>query len=317
MDIEKFKQTAPLVVLCQHGNKQAMREIYIKYHRNIFFTAKLMGTDTEYAMKQTAEIFLKMFASVDKLSDHMAFEQWFYSLAVSMCKIQPNEKTEQEDFGKKLPSFASVAFQAAKDRDKIGFEHSVSKLLENLLFSMEKESRVIFLYTYLACLETEQTALLEKSSAEQTEKCLEKISGFFYEKTEELKKYGLDITPFIKDPEMMLQHMAARSFVPESVHNAVSDGIGINVNPFVSDAPAEKKDEDAYKSRTKKVTTKPAEKKFFSKSDFILFVVILVVSALVFSGVKLYYRLKAENAAAKDNITQFQSENDEESESDE
>jgi hypothetical protein len=45
-----------------------------------------MTGDVVAAMRLTEEIFKKMFESVSKLNDHMAFEQWFYSIALNICK---------------------------------------------------------------------------------------------------------------------------------------------------------------------------------------------------------------------------------------
>ena len=79
MSEEKRKQVAPLVVLAQHGNKGAYRDLYIHYYKSIYFICKTLTGDAQVAMKLTAEIFVKMFESVSKLEDHTVFEQWFYS----------------------------------------------------------------------------------------------------------------------------------------------------------------------------------------------------------------------------------------------
>lgn len=288
MNQEKNKKLAPQVVLAQHGNKEAMRYIYIQYYKNIFFICKILIGDTSQAMKLTAEIFTKMFSSVDKLSDHMAFEQWFYSLSINLCKSHMHADTEIDTIvTDNMKNIAETASRAAKAKDKYTFEHSVMKLLEEMINTLPNEAKIIFFYSSLASLDAERIAVLEKEETENIENSINAVNIIFEKQTQKLKELGVDVSPFIRDSQTTFSHLAAKTFVPDGVHEAVSANIGINVDPFANKPSAEtvkKEEKEAVKAKE----TKRVKKNLFSKGDLILFFAVLVVAVLIFSGVKIY-----------------------------
>ena len=233
MSEEKNKKIAPVVVLAQHGNKGAYRDLYISYYKNIFFICRCLTGDTTVAMQLTAEIFIKMFETVDKLSDHMAFEQWFYSLAINMCRKYMSEELSNDD---KLISLAKKTARSAENRDKFEFEHGIIKMLEELIFILPADEKTTFFYRYVAGLSDENTALLKKTETEEVTAQLENISLFFQQQTEKMKKYGVDLSMFIQNMENSVNHISSKTFVPDGVHKEVSEKIGTDVNPFVKSA---------------------------------------------------------------------------------
>ena len=293
---EKAKQIASHVVLAQHGNKEAMRTIYIQYYKNIFFICKSLVGCAPEAMKLTAEIFTKMYSSVDKLSDHMAFEPWFYSLAINLCKpYMPEDSQPKGLVSDAMREIAEDAVQAVKSKDKYTFEHSVSKLIGEMINTLPNEAKIIFFYADFASLDTEQIALLEKEETETVENGINAVKILFEKQTQKIKELGVDVSPFMRDMESTLSHLAARTFVPDGVHGAVSEKIGINVDPFAdkSKAEPEKQEEAAVKK-----TSKHVKKNLFSKGDLILFFSVLVVAVLIFSGVKVYREAKNEEKSS-------------------
>lgn len=281
MSEEKNKKIAPVVVLAQHGNKGAYRDLYISYYKNIFFICRCLTGDTTVAMQLTAEIFIKMFETVDKLSDHMAFEQWFYSLAINMCRKYMSEELSNDD---KLISLAKKTARSAENRDKFEFEHGIIKMLEELIFILPADEKTTFFYRYVAGLSDENTALLKKTETEEVTAQLENISLFFQQQTEKMKKYGVDLSMFIQNMENSVNHISSKTFVPDGVHKEVSEKIGTDVNPFVKSAREIKEKEE------KKEPIQQTEKKkvLFTKSDIILFFVVTAIALAIFSVVKLY-----------------------------
>lgn len=292
MNQDKSRQIAPQVVLAQHGNKDAMRNIYIEYHKSIFLICRLLLGDTSKAMSLTSQIFVKMFASVDKLDDHMAFEQWFYSLAINMCKSQMNENnTGKAVVTEKMKELAHTASQAAKVSDKYTFERSVLKLLEEMLRALPDEAKIVFFYANMASLDAEKIALLEKTETEVAENSIKAVDILIDRQIEKLRDAGVDVSPFVKNPQIALFRLASKAFVPDVVHANVSESVGINVAPY-----AEKKEEQnpvasnkTVEKESKKTKTAKKEKKgFLSKGDLILFLAVIIISVGIFSGIKIY-----------------------------
>lgn len=233
MNSEKNKQIAPQVVLAQHGNKDAYRKLYLAYYKNIFFICKLMSGSTAEAMKLTEEIFNKMFASVSKLSDHMAFEQWFYSIAINVCKPAAAENgAKMADVGENMKNLVSEIHRCVLEGDKFGFERSMMKLLEEVIYALPDELKVVFFYSYFASLGSEIISLLEKKDKEEIEKSVAAVDLFIEKISEKLKDDGVDISPFVKDMENTLCYLASHTFVPDSVHQRISETAGADLNPF-------------------------------------------------------------------------------------
>lgn len=298
MDQERSKQIAPQVVLAQHGNKEAMRNIYIQYHKNIFFICKILTGNASTAMALTVQIFTKMFESVDKLDDHMAFEQWFYSLAINLCKAHmQDDGTGRTIVTDNMKTIAKNASQAAKTGDKYSFERSVMKLLEEMICALPDEAKIIFFYRNTACLDAQKIALLEKEDTDIVEKSITAVNILFEKQISALKTLGVDMAPFVREPETTISHLMVKTFVPDGVHAGVSEKTGINMAPYAENKEAEipvaeKKQSVVTEDKSKK---KNKEKKgFLSKGDLILFLVVIVVSVLIFSGVKIYRSAKNE-----------------------
>lgn len=292
MNKDRSKQIAPQVVLAQHGNKEAMRNIYIEYHKSIFLICKLLTGNAVRAMSMTAQIFIKMFASVDKLDDHMAFEQWFYSLAINMCKAQTDENSQVRTVvTESMRDLALIASQAAKASDKYTFERTAMKLLEEMITALPREAKIIFFYMNSASLDAEKIALLEKTETQAVEKSIKAVNILINRQVEKLKEAGIDVAPFVKDPEVMLTRLASKTFVPDGVHAQVSESVGINVAPYAQKKEARtsvSENKPIEKPDNKKKTVKKEKKGFLSKGDLILFLVAVIISVGIFSGVKIY-----------------------------
>ena len=61
MSEERRKQIAPAVVLAMQGNKNACRDVYIYYHKSVFFICRLFTGDATVASELTVGIFRKVF----------------------------------------------------------------------------------------------------------------------------------------------------------------------------------------------------------------------------------------------------------------
>lgn len=295
MEPDKNKQIAPVVVLAQHGNKDAMRNIYIQYYKNIFFISKMLTGDASAAMVLTVQIFTKMFESVEKLDDHMAFEPWFYSLAVNLCKSAMNKASGNAIVSANMIEVAKSAVDCAKSGDSFGFERAVIKLLEEMICSLPDEAKIIFFYRNTAMLDTEKIALLEKTQEDEVEKAFSAVDVLFEKQSDVLRQAGVDVSPFISDINATLSHLVAKTFVPDAVHAAVTEKTGVNVDPFAQkkepEAPAAEK---APAVQEKETAEKKEKKKLLSKSDLILFIVVAVIAFGIFSGIKIYRSIKAD-----------------------
>lgn len=291
---ERYKQIAPAVVLAQHGNKKACRELYLQYDKSIYFIANAMTGDASLAMKLTAEIFEKMFASVGKLSDHMAFEPWFYALAIALCRPHiPAENSGLID--RKIEDLAADAARCVQERDKFGFEHTVMKIIEEMIVCLPGDAKVFFFYSYFAQLAMPRIAALEKITEQEARERVDAVALLLGKQTEKIKDLGVDVSAFVRDMSHSLVYITSKTFVPDAVHDAVSKAIGTDVHPFAETKrkSAEKAVADPKPMEDK--PDKPAKKALLTKSDFILFVVVLLIALVVFSGVKLYRTMKNKN----------------------
>ncbi len=236
MNIEKSKQIAPQVVLAQHGNRSAYKSLYLAYYKNIFFICKLMSGDMIAAMNLTEQIFKKMFESVSKLSDHMAFEQWFYSIAINICKpVAANVDNTTANIGKDMAESVAEIRTSVIDGDKFGFERSIMALLEKLVVSLPYDFKSVFLYKYFVSLSDEKIALLEKKEESEIAEDIEAVGMFVARIGKKLCEEGVDISPFARDWENTLMYLAAHVFIPDSVHGKISEFVGVDVNPFATE----------------------------------------------------------------------------------
>ena len=291
MSEEKRKQVAPLVVLAQHGNKGAYRDLYIHYYKSIYFICKTLTGDAQVAMKLTAEIFIKMFESVDKLEDHTVFEQWFYSLAINMCrKGIPSDENVCAD-KEALEKLAKEATECAKNKDRFGFEHGVMKIIIQMFAGLPAESKIVMFYRYVADVSEEKIAALEKSTEEDVIEQIKVLNILLEKQAEFIRQFGADVSMFLADMENTLSYISSKTFVPDAVHEDVSAQLGVNVNPFASKQDEKKVPE---KKQEEKKTPEVKKKPLFTKGDVLLFCVVAVAALLIFSAVKVYFNSKDE-----------------------
>ena len=310
MSEEKRKQIAPAVVLAQHGNKNAYRDLYIHYYRSIFFICKSLTGDATAAMKLTAEIFIKMIESVDKLGDHTVFEQWFYSLAINICRREIQSEAESASNEEALESLAKEASECAKNRDKFGFEHGIMKIINQMISSLPADAKILLFYRYTATLSEEKIAVLEKKTEEEVADLLAELKIVLDKQSDFVKNFGVDVSMFLSDMENTLAYISAKCFVPDIVHDSVSEQIGVNVNPFAVQQEKEfqedKKDE-AQEDIAVEKDKKKEKKVLFTKSDLILFFAVALAALVVFSAVKIYYNSKNEEKTTSVSTSQQQS----------
>ncbi len=295
MSEEKRKQIAPLVVLAQHGNKSAYRDLYIHYYKSIFYLCRNLTGDATAAMRLTADIFIKMFVSLDKLGDHTLFEQWFYSLAINICRKDIPSDKEFEIEKETLEKLAKEASECAKNKDKFGFEHGIMRIINQMILGLPAEAKVLLFYRYAATLNEEKISVLEKISEEEVAVQLDAVKILLDKQAEFVRTFGVDVSMFLADMENTISYISSKCFVPDAVHSEVSEKIGINVNPFAitqeKKAEPEKKEPENDEPEVKE---KRKKKQLFSKSDLILFFAVVAAALVVFSAVKIYYNSKNE-----------------------
>ena len=308
MSEEKRKQVAPLVVLAQHGNKSAYRDLYIHYYKSIFYLCRSLTGDATASMRLTSDIFIKMFVSLDKLGDHTLFEQWFYSLAINICRKDIPDDKDFETEKETLEKLAKEASECAKNRDKFGFEHGIMRIINQMILGLPSEAKVLLFYRYAATLSEEKIGVLEKMSEEEVAVQLDALNILLEKQAEFVRTFGVDVSMFLADMENTINYISSKSFVPDAVHNEVSEKIGINVNPFVSTqekkAEPEKKETENNEKEVKEEKRK--KKPLFSKSDIILFVAVAAAALVIFSGVKIYYNSKNQEKTTTVSTTQSQ-----------
>ncbi len=280
MTPEKRKQISSTVVLASHGNKNACKELYINYYKEIFFICSCMSNNVNIALKNTQAAFKKMFSLLEKLGDYNAFEPWFYSITINLCRDTGEEQeTELTDAG--MLMMAKTASVYAKNSDSAGFEKAIIQLIEKAIICLPKEARVFYFYKNFAGLTVQEIALLEKITAEETQKRIDAVNLLCEKQNEKLKECGVDLTAFTADITRTLEHIASKKYVPASVHNAVSTDLGINVSPFKEEKPIQKtekiKPETAKKSKKKEEKSKFA----FTKGDLFLFFGIIAAVLII------------------------------------
>ncbi len=286
MSEERRKQIASSVVLASHGNRNACKDVYVYYHKNIFFISRMFTGDTALSMELTADIFIKMFEKIQDLDDHTIFEQWFYSYTINMCRKKNNLNVIAPAEFEKL---TAEAVENAKNKNKDKFNRNIMDILRAVFCSMPCELKVMILYKYFAGLEDETVAMLEKSSREEVLEKTEEAELYLEEQAKILEQSGINIEPFLEELENTLFYIAAKSVVFDSVHKQVSDALGVNVNPYI--APEKPKTELKEPEKTQ---VKEQKKSFFTKKDLIFFLIILAAAFLVFSAINSYLNREEE-----------------------
>lgn len=292
------KQIAPTVVLASHGNKNACRELYIHYYKNIFFICNSITGNVSVASKLTARAFILMFESLDKLGDHNDFEPWFYSLTINMCSHEAPEMNGGivDDEIKRL---AKEASKNAAEHNNPAFERSVVRILERMIICLPPKARTLLFYNSFACLDISQTAMLEKTDTEETKIQINTIEKLIEKQVEQIKTCGVDISMFTCDMKSTLNHMASKIFVPESVHNEVSEKLNINVSPY-STKKNEKAEKKEIAQPVEKNKVQEEKKKFtLTKKDFILFFSVIAVVLIICGIATFFLNSKNENNTEK------------------
>ena len=306
MSEERRKQIAPSVVLAQHGNKSAYRDLYINYYRSIFFISKSLTGDATAAMKLTSEIFIKMFESLEKLGDHTVFEQWFYSLAINICRREIPVSENNIAHTMALENLAKEASECVRNRDRFGFEHGIMKIINQMIAGLPAEMKILLFYRYAATLNEEKIAVLEKMSEEDVFVKLAAMKTLLDDQVEFVRSFGIDVSMFVADMENTLSYISSKSFVPDIVHNDVSEKIGTDVNPFAVQQEKKQESESDENDKPEQKDPKKEKKQFLTKGDLILFFVVVVVALVIFSSVKIYFNSKNEEKTPAVSVTQQQ-----------
>ena len=303
------KQLAPTVVLASHGNKNACRELYIHYYKNIFFICNSITGNVSVASKITARAFIRMFESLDKLGDHNDFEPWFYSLTINMCSHEAPEMNGGiiDDETIKL---AKEASKHAAGHNNSAFERCVVRILERMIICLPPKARTLLFYNSFACLDVSQTAMLEKADTEETKIQIGALEKLIEKQVEQIKSHGVDISMFTSDINSTLKHMASKIFVPESVHNEVSQKLGINVSPYSTKKNDKPEKKDTSEPVPKKEPEEEKQKFRLTKSDFILFFSIIAVVLIICSVAAFFLNSKDDNNTARTTLSQQTNENE-------
>ncbi len=298
------KQLAPTVVLASHGNKNACRELYIHYYKNIFFICNSMTGNISLASKLTAQAFIRMYESLDKLGDYNDFEQWFYSLTINMCSHKAPE-INRDIVDEEAIKLAREAAKYAAEHNNTAFERNVVRILERMIICLPVKARTLLFYNSFARLDVSQTALLEKTDVDETEKQIKAVETLIEKQTEKIKAYGVDVSMFTSDINSTLLHMASKIFVPESVHKEVSEKLNINVSPYSTkkNQKTEKKDSVTEKPAPPKENDEEKQKFRLTKSDFILFFSIIAV-VLIICSVAAFFLNSNEEKNAQTTLSQ-------------
>lgn len=284
MTEETKKKLAPTVVLASHGNKKACRDLYIHYYKDVFFICYSMTSDFTKASELTVAVFDKMFESLARLDDHNNFQQWLFSLTVTMCRTHAAEPTGGIT-DRETEALAAEAAVQAKKRDKPAFERCVMQIIENMLHCMPSVARVTFLYKYFVMLDASQIARLEKIKEDEALTRMTAVDMLLEKQSKKIKEYGVDISLFTKDMNKALTYIASKKFIPDDVHKKVSENTGIDVSPYAKEKTQKKEtpSEDKIVPKKEPEPQKQQKKFHFTVGDFILFFGIIAAVLIIFS----------------------------------
>ena len=290
MSEERRKQIAPAVVLAMQGNKNACRDVYIYYHKSVFFICRLFTGDATVASELTVGIFRKVFESIQQLEDHTVFEQWLYAYVVNVCR--KNGTVSRADLAD-ADKLAATARGNAESRNTAAFNKNMSDLVKLVLEAMPLTAKVAMCYEYFAGLDAGKISILEKISEDEAAEMLIDADKYLDSAAERLCKSGVELSPFLENLESTLYYLASKAVVYESVHKQVSELAGVNVNPLDAPAKPVKEQKEPPRKVAPPEEKKEAEKKvIFTKKDLIYFAVVLIVAVCLFSGVKMFYEAK-------------------------
>ncbi len=283
MDNKKQKNMAPTVVLASHGNKKAIRELYINYYKTIFFICSCLTKNVDASLKCTVLAFGKMFEALPNLDNHNDFEPWFFAITINICKAHISAKNGNIADAELL-SLASSANVFAKNGDTQSLEKTMTELIEKSVTSLPSEARVIYFYKNMALFGAEEIAALQKITREEAQNRLDALEILTSRQQEKIKEFGVDITPFFADTKQTLEHIAAKKYVPASVHYDVSQLTEVNVDPLCKEKSPEPQKKEDQKKQTKKMPAKPKAKFNMRNFAVLLLIIAFVLTVCVITG---------------------------------
>jgi RNA polymerase sigma-70 factor (ECF subfamily) len=139
---------ADIIAGCRTGAPGAQRQLYERYHRMVHRLAVRLAGRTE-AADLVQEIFLRVFARIERFQHKAAFATWLYRVAVNECLRHQGRRARHQEPLVEEP----VCTAAGPDRFL-----EQADLLERALHQLDATLRAVFLLREAEGLSYEQIA---------------------------------------------------------------------------------------------------------------------------------------------------------------
>jgi RNA polymerase sigma-70 factor, ECF subfamily len=136
----------PILAACRGGDRIAQRELYERYHRRVYGLAVRIAGQLE-ADDLTQEIFLRVFAGLDRFRGAACFSTWLYRIAVNEC-LRFRRVAR--------PACTSLAFEPPSRETGVARRVELAEMLEHALQKLEPSLRVVFLLRHSEGLDYKQ-----------------------------------------------------------------------------------------------------------------------------------------------------------------
>ncbi len=83
--MSRTSSEAQLIARCRQGDVEAFETLIAAYEKKVLSTAYAMLGNHEDASDAAQEVFLKLFASIDKFGEQSSFSTWLYRVTVNVC----------------------------------------------------------------------------------------------------------------------------------------------------------------------------------------------------------------------------------------
>jgi len=123
-----------LLAACARGDRDAFRELFVRYQDRVYSIALHYTADPAAAMDIAQDVFVKLFSSLSTFRGDSSFETWLFRLVANCCHDRHRKQRRMvplEDSHLPEPR-DNATEQAERDQRARQVQHSVARLPEEL-----------------------------------------------------------------------------------------------------------------------------------------------------------------------------------------
>ncbi len=146
------RELAQLLVSCIRGNRDAFRELFVRYQDRVYSIALHYTGDRAAAMDIAQDVFVKLFSSLASFRGDSGFETWLFRLVANCCHDRHRKQRRLVALDEvRLPEAADTASEQAE-------REQLSRQVQEGVARLPEELRMTVVLRYTEGLSYEQIA---------------------------------------------------------------------------------------------------------------------------------------------------------------